>query len=321
MKHALIEERYEQQDRAGDGSHGVVYLARDKQTGKGVAVKQLKRRTVDGHMARLAKREEYILRACQASPHVVQLVEVVRGARGANGEGIIFIVMEQAQHDLRGLIENKAVSSRWTRSHVKGYCWQLLQAVAFVHSCGFMHRDLKPANVLVSRGNVLKLADFGNATSVEGDELEAKGHFMNPVATLWYRAPEVLLGARDYGAAIDVWAVGCILGDMLQNSVFFPGTTDEEQLQCINALCEPEQRDMQRVLGRDNKLVARKHFFTPMAIALLDALLTLDPAARPTASHALDHGYFDAAQDGGIEVMPAELMIRHNEKSNFARAK
>ena len=340
-----IDEQYERLEKAGGGSWGVVYLARNRENNKRVAIKRLIRRNNDGHWAQVAKREEHILRACQASPHVIQLEEVLEGAAvAANGEGSVFLVMEQAQHDLRGLMENTDISGRWTRAHVKGYCWQLLCAVAFIHARGFMHRDLKPANVLISHDNVLKLADFGMATSlVDGDDpLERHGHLMNPVATMWYRAPEVILGARDYGAAIDVWAVGCIIGDLLQNLVFLPGKSDEEQLECIYALCGtplengwPEAatlpkwkvpptvtvRDFQRSLVRENRLVARKRFFTQQAVSLLDGLLMLRPGSRLGAAEALQHAYFDATQDGGIEVLAAKDMIRYNDKSHFAAAK
>ena len=323
MMKRTVEQCYERLGHAGNGS---VYLARNRETREPVAVKQFVKRTRGGHMEQLARREERILRACQGSEHVVRLLELLDSSTvSANGEGVVCLVLEQAQHDLRGLIENKDISSRWTRSHVKGYCWQLLSAVAWVHHCGFIHRDLKPANVLVGRDNVLKLADFGLAVPVRGDEAERPGHFQNPVATCWYRAPEVLLGARDYGTPIDVWAAGCIVGDLLQNAVFFPGISDEDQLRCIYALCGGGAtnvvRDFQRALVRDNQLVARKRFFTPMSVALLDALLVLDPAARLGAAEALSHGYFDAAQDGGIEVMAARDMIRYNDKTNFARAK
>src|SRR6185437_13789565 len=143
------------------GAWGVVYLATDQQTDRCVAVKTLHNRGGEKHGKEMIQRELFILRACQGSPHVVELLDVFEGSNGAT-----FMVMEQMRHDLRGLIECRAISSRWSRSQVKGYAAQLLEAVAFCHERGFMHRDLKPANVLVDDRNTLKLGDFGLASSI-----------------------------------------------------------------------------------------------------------------------------------------------------------
>jgi cyclin-dependent kinase 12/13 len=344
-------DRYVPGTRAGSGTWGDVYLARDRETNRGVAVKRLRRIKNDKQTERLAKREVFILRALQDSPHVIKLLDVKQQQQQLqqqHGEKTTFLIMEQAQHDLRGLLEHKDISSRWTRSHIKGYAWQLLSAVAFCHERGFMHRDLKPSNVLVDKNNMLKLADFGLASVVrhldeQRKEIEHYDRFTNPVATLWYRAIELLYGSRSYGPSIDVWSVGCIFGELLMNTApLMPGKSDDDQLNCIYQLCGtplengwPEAaslphwkpplaavgRDMQRRLITENKLLARKMYFTVPAVQLLDALLSLKPEARPTAREAMSHIYFDAASDAGIAVMAAQDMIRYNETSHFGKAK
>jgi len=342
-----IDDRYRPREEAGGGTWGVVYLAVDKETKEGVAVKKLRLRTTDKDMERMARREMFILRACQG-PYVVRLLETFEGCAGPTGEGTVFLVMEQMRHDLRGLLDHKEISSRWTRSHVKGYAWQILNAVAYCHERGYMHRDLKPANVLVDDRNTLKLADFGLASAIkkhpdkEGQEIANYGRYTNNVCTLWYRAPELLYGSRAYDARIDVWSVGCIFGELLQNSLLMPGESEDDQLKCIYALCgtplengwpeaaalpkwlppaQPVLRDFPRLLIAENKLVARKAFFSRQAVSLLDSLLTLKPEARPTAAAALGHPYFDAESDGGVAIMQARDMVRYNDKNYFAKKK
>lgn len=111
---------------------------------------------------------------------------------------------------------------------VKAYLLMLLKGVAFLHSRGVMHRDLKPANLLIGAQGRLKIADFGLSRIFQADRQERQ--YSHQVATRWYRAPELLYGARNYTEGVDLWAVGCILGELCNNCPLFPGENDIDQL-------------------------------------------------------------------------------------------
>lgn len=331
-----VSDRYKRCDAAGAGAFGEVYMATHIETGEGVAVKRLRPSESEQRDKKLAQREVYIMRALQGCEHVVRLLDVMTNRT----QDMTFLVMERMQHDLRGLLSCKDISSRWPRSHIKNYAQQLLTALAFCHGRGYMHRDLKPENLLLDKCNTLKLADFGLSSKVLPAPLPADfGGYTNPMATRWYRPLEIYYGARDYGTAIDVWAAGCIIGELLQNSVLLPGTSDDEQPGCIHALCGtplengwpaaaqlPRWRPPVAVVRRDlfstlithNKLVARKGYFSHVAVSLLDAMLALDPSTRISAEAALSHAYFSDTEDG-IPCAARHEMIRHNERSYFGR--
>merc|ERR550539_893899 len=114
-------------------------------------------------------------------------------------------------------------------SLVKSYTHQLLKGLNFCHSKRIIHRDLKPQNLLIDRNGALKLADFGLARAF-GIPLRSYTH---EVVTLWYRAPEVLMGSRKYSTPVDIWSVGCIFAEMVNGQPLFPGNSDADQLQKI----------------------------------------------------------------------------------------
>jgi serine/threonine protein kinase len=323
---------YKQEERAGSGTYGIVYLATRLEDSLAVAIKKLRLTRKEKNASFLARREISILTAVQ-STHVVRLIDVMET------QDTTFLVMERMQHDLRGLLQAPDLSRFWPRTHIKNYAHQILSALHFCHSHNYIHRDLKPENILVSRDNTLKLADFGLATIIRSD---GGGGYTNPIATRWYRPLEIFYGSRIYGPEVDIWAAGCIFGELLQNSVFFPGTTDQQQPICILTLCGtplengwPEaallpkwiapttqvKRDFRRSLITENKLVSRKMFFSPVAVDLLDQMLQLMPERRATAVAALNHDYFANTAVDGVELIDRQLLIRYNSDSHFARNK
>merc|ERR1719197_2023245 len=112
---------------------------------------------------------------------------------------------------------------------VQSYMYQLVRGMDFCHRRGIMHRDLKPQNLLINRAGELKIADFGLARAF-GIPVRSYTH---EVVTLWYRAPDVLMGSRKYSTPVDIWSVGCIFAEMVNGRPLFPGNTDSEQLQKI----------------------------------------------------------------------------------------
>ncbi len=189
---------------------------------------------------------------------------------------------------------------RFTQPQIKSMMKMLLQGLAAVHNNGLMHRDLKPANLLFTASGVLKLGDFGLARAHDRSCL-----YSHEVATRWYRAPELLFGARVYTEAVDIWATGCIFAELLLHSPFFPGELDIDQIARIFArLGTPTLRqwpglgalpDFHKISFPALPAQPLQSFLpdaSPEAIALLEQMFAYDPARRISARAALLNDYF-----------------------------
>ena len=210
------------------------------------------------------------------------------------------MVFEFMVSDLSEVI--KDADNPLTAPEVKSYMLMLLRGVAYMHKRQVMHRDLKPANLLISADGRLKIADFGlSRICVPGDSRQ----YSHQVATRWYRAPELLYGARDYNEGVDLWAVGCILGELLNNCPLFPGENDIDQLGIvIKNLGTPTEQswpgvgglpDYSKITFPDTAGVAYTDMVpdaTPGAVDLLGNLVLYNSANRLAASVALKHHYF-----------------------------
>ena len=236
------------------------------------------------------------VRILQASRHknIVNLLRVVTGRNAA----AIFLVFEYCEHDMSKLIESHSFSE----SEVKCLVLQLLQAVHFLHSKWIFHRDLKLSNLLLNNRGELKLCDFGLARYYQpGND----GAYTPRVVTLWYRAPELLLGTAKYDAAVDNWAVGCVLAELLRHEPLFPGKAEVDTLERIfKLLGSPNER----IWPGWSALPKAPTFRPPdqpynylelefpkiprSGVDLLNRLLTYDPRKRCTAKDALEHDYF-----------------------------
>ena len=161
--------------------------------------------------------------------NVVRLKEIVtsKGADYNQGKGSIYMVMEFCDHDLTGLTD---AGSTFTVPQIKCYMKQLLEGLAYCHAQKVLHRDIKGSNLLINNEGQLKLADFGLARPYDTDQQRP---YTNRVITLWYRPPELLLGATMYGPAIDMWSAGCIFAELLLRKPILPGKNEFEQIDLI----------------------------------------------------------------------------------------
>lgn len=290
---------FQKLDKLGEGTYGSVYKAKDRTTGALVALKRIKLSS-DGFdregMPLTSLREVSLLRRLH-HPNVVSLLDVVVGTKLDS----LFLVFEFCEHDLARLLD--AMPAPFSPAEVKCLLQQLLCAVAHLHANAVLHRDLKLSNLLLTSDGTVKLCDFGLARAIEPPE----GEYTGRVVTLWYRAPELLLGAKTYGFAIDMWAVGCILGELLLHRPLMPAPNEMKQLEMMcDLLGTPNERIWPEFssLPLASSLVLPSQQFnelpsvfaakrlTAETLALLNSMLTYDPSKRISARAAIEHEYF-----------------------------
>lgn len=184
---------------------------------------------------------------------------------------------------------------------VKSYLYQLINGIAFCHSHRVLHRDLKPQNLLIDTTGKLKLADFGLARAF-GIPVR---HYTHEVVTLWYRAPEILLGARKYSTPVDIWSIGCIFAELVMKVPLFAGDSEIDQLHKIfNTLGTPNEEMWEGVTdlpeySRTFPNWLKRHIgetvknLDPQGLDLLSQMLIYNPAKRITADKARNHPYFN----------------------------
>lgn len=284
---------YEKIRRIGEGTFGVVYKARDRRTGEIVALKKLRMDRERDGMPVTSVRELRVLQTCK-HPNLVELKRVVTGSKLDS----VFLVFEYCEHDLGRLVDT--MPHPFHESEVKCLMRQLLEALVYLHDRWVMHRDIKMSNLLFTNRGQLKLCDFGLARWFKPWE---EGYTPG-VVTLWYRAPEVLLGAESYTEAVDIWGAGCVFGELLLNEPLFPGRTEAGMLDLIARLLgSPSERiwpglaalpggGSLRPTQPYNYLRQRFPRLSDEGLDLLNRLLTYDPERRLTARQALRHAYF-----------------------------
>ncbi|CAM8943954.1 unnamed protein product [Rhodiola kirilowii] len=285
---------FEKLEKIGQGTYSSVYRARDLETGKIVAMKKVRFVNMDPESVRFMAREIHILRQLD-HPNVMKLDCIVTSRLS----GSLYLVFEYMEHDLTGLLATHGV--KFTEPQIKCYMQQLLRGLEHCHSRGILHRDIKGSNLLIDNNGVLKIGDFGLANFYNPDQPQP---LTSRVVTLWYRAPELLLGATEYGAAIDLWSAGCILAELLAGKPIMPGRTEVEQMHKIFKLCGSPSEEY----WKKSKLPLATSFkpnqpykrrltdtfpdFRPSALALIDVLLSMEPEGRGSASSALNSEFF-----------------------------
>ncbi|KAJ8598999.1 hypothetical protein CTAYLR_009465 [Chrysophaeum taylorii] len=288
-------ERYQRLDKIGEGTYGVVYKATDKVTGSVVALKKIRLDAEDEGIPSTAIREISLLKELQ-HPNIVRLYDVVHTERK------LTLVFEYLDQDLKKYLD--VCEAGLEPTILKSFLYQLLNGVAFCHTHRVLHRDLKPQNLLINREGKLKLADFGLARAF-GIPVRSYTH---EVVTLWYRAPDVLMGSRTYSTPVDIWSVGCIFAEMANCAPLFAGTSESDQLNRIfKTLGTPTPDVYPGILDLPDYKPDQLHVYPPTPLAdkvpnldahgldLLHRMLAYDPARRCSAADAMKHPYFSTA--------------------------
>ncbi|WOL14289.1 putative serine/threonine-protein kinase [Canna indica] len=309
---------FEKLEKIGQGTYSSVYKARDLETGKIVALKKVRFVNMDPESVRFMAREIHILRQLD-HPNVIKLEGIVASRLSSN----LYLVFPYMEHDLTGLAArpghkftepqvsllylqlildflNSFSQTRFV-FQVKCFVKQLLEGLAHCHSRGVLHRDIKGSNLLIDSNGILKIADFGLATFFSPAQ---QNPLTSRVVTLWYRPPELLLGATEYGVAVDLWSSGCILAELFAGKPIMPGRTEVEQLHKIFKLCgSPSDSYWKKSKLPHTTIFKPQHQykrcisetfkgFPSSALTLLDSLLAIEPAKRGTAASALDSEFF-----------------------------
>ncbi|KAE8586482.1 hypothetical protein XENTR_v10021679 [Xenopus tropicalis] len=304
-------EKYEKIGKIGEGSYGVVFKCRNRDTGQIVAIKKFLESEDDPVIKKIALREIRMLKQLK-HPNLVNLLEVFRRKRK------LHLVFEYCDHTVLHELDKYP---RGVPEHlVKSITWQTLQAVNFCHKHHCIHRDVKPENILITRHSVIKLCDFGFARLLTGPS----DYYTDYVATRWYRAPELLVGDTQYGPPVDVWAIGCVFAELLSGIPLWPGKSDVDQLYLIRK----SQGDL---IARHQQVFSTNQFFSGVsipdpenmeplelrfpnissqALGLMKGCLHMDPAKRLACQQLLDHPYFDSIRDEGDGVTDSERLSR-----------
>ncbi|KAJ2906748.1 hypothetical protein MKZ38_010739 [Zalerion maritima] len=299
-------DNYDKLNDIEEGAYGWVARAKEIATGKVVALKRLKVDPTDRSGLPVTGLREIQILKDSSHRNIVELKEVVTG-KPTSGIESIFLVLEFVEHDVKTILED--MPEPFLASEVKTLLWQLAAGVAYLHDNWILHRDLKTSNLLLNNRGQLKIADFGMARYV-GDP---PPKLTQLVVTLWYRAPELLLGATTYGRAVDMWSVGCIFGELLTREPLLQGKNEVEEITKIFELCGmptdetwpgfrrlpnsralriPRSSSSSNPLATGSVIRAKFPLLTKAGCDLLNGLLSLDPESRPSAKDMLAHEYF-----------------------------
>lgn len=287
------QKRYEKIEFLGEGQFATVYKAKDVETDNIVAVKKIKlgsREEAQDGINRTALREIKLLQEL----HHENLIGLLDVFGHMSNVSLVFDFMDT---DLEVIIKDNTIIL--TTANIKSYILQTLQGLEYLHLSWILHRDLKPNNLLVNAKGVLKIGDFGLA-KMYGSPNRINTH---QVVTRWYRAPELLFGAKQYGTCIDIWAVGCILAELLLRVPLFPGESDLDQLTKIfNVFGNPTEENWPGIKSLSDYIefkpfapIPLKSIFTAAGddlINLIETMLVLNPLGRKNCTECLKMPFF-----------------------------
>lgn len=287
--------QFQQLEKLGEGTYATVYKGRNRSLGTYVALKEISLDSEEGTPS-TAIREISLMKELKHE-NIVTLYDVI------HTENKLTLVFEYMDNDLKRYMDLHGYNSSGALEPrtVKSFMYQLLRGILFCHDNRVLHRDLKPQNLLISSKGQLKLGDFGLARAF-GIPVNT---FSNEVVTLWYRAPDVLLGSRNYSTSIDMWSAGCILAEMFTGKPLFSGSSNDDQLlKIFRIMGTPNERTWPGVSSYPN-YKSDYTLFIPQdfrvlipnidnqALDLLQGLLQMRPDTRLSARQALHHPWFD----------------------------
>ncbi|XP_022315182.2 extracellular signal-regulated kinase 2-like isoform X3 [Crassostrea virginica] len=307
-----ITKKYEIKKRLGKGAYGIVWKAVDRRTGEVVAVKKIFDAFRNQTDAQRTFREIMFLQEFGDHNNIIKLHNVIK----AENDKDIYLVFEFMETDLHNVIKRGSILKD---VHKRYIMYQLFKATKYLHSGNVIHRDQKPSNILLDSECVVKVCDFGLARSLTQIGVDAETgdpNLTEYVATRWYRAPEILLASHRYTKGVDMWSLGCILGEMLGGKPLFPGSSTLNQIEKImSTIPLPSKEDIESIKSAYGASILEKatlkskkslEELLPDApkdgIDLLKRLLLFNPDKRITADEALRHPYISRFHNAAEEI-------------------
>lgn len=292
--------KYQKLSKIGEGTYGVVYKAKDLQTNQIVALKKIRLKPEEEGTPSTAIREIALLKELNHK-NIVTLLDVIHTSKK------LTLVFEYCDSDLKKIMDNLK-GEKLSKETVKLYLYEMLQGIGYIHKHKILHRDLKPQNLLINSNGVLKICDFGLA---RGSGIPIR-IYTNEVVTLWYRAPDILLGSKIYDTSVDIWSIGCIFAEMIMGVPMFIGKNENEQLDKIFTLLgTPDENEYQWLkespewngyINNENFKKFEKQDMKKLyptiedeeAYDLLKKMIVFEPDNRISAADALKHPYFNS---------------------------
>ena len=290
-----MQNKYEVLGVVGEGAYGIVYKCKNKETGKYVAIKRFKE-VEDDLVKKTMKRELKMLQKLH-HPNVVDFQEAYKR------KGNLYLVFEFVEKNLLELLQEHPQGL--DPNLIRHLIYQLCKAIKYMHDQNIIHRDVKPENLLITENMELKLCDFGFARLISGSCTEKLTDY---VATRWYRAPELLLTQGEYGKEVDYWAIGCIMGELVDGNPLFPGENEIDQIYCIQKVLgnlTEEETDMfynnplfngKNLLNVTKPETLQRRYMGKLNrvdISFMKGLLELDPKKRLNGNTVFSHPYFE----------------------------
>jgi len=322
-----ILKKYEIGQKLGKGAYGVVWKATNKKTKQVVALKKVFDAFQNATDAQRTFREIQFLNEFSETENIISMVNVHK----ADNDKDIYLTFEYMETDLHAVIKANILED----VHKRYILYQLVKALKYIHSGNVLHRDLKPSNLLLNSDCLLKVADFGLARTVKDTSQEDSVVLTDYVATRWYRAPEILLGSTKYTKGVDMWSVGCILGELLGGKPMFPGSSTLNQLdRIIEVTGKPSASDIESIkspfadtmlqnlpASRARKLADWYPNAPKDALDLLQKLLVFDPSKRLNAEQCLSHEYlaqFHNPDDEPVCTEMIQIMLDDNQRFSIS---
>jgi len=299
-------------EKIGEGTYGVVFKGKNTKTGEIVAMKKIRLESEGEGVPHTSIREISLLKELQ-HPNIVGIKDVLMQ------EAKLYLIFEFLTMDLKKyMATNVPKDGQMDPNLTKSYTYQLLQGMLFCHQRRVLHRDMKPQNLLIDKNGCIKIADFGLARAF-GIPVRVYTH---EVVTLWYRAPEVLLGSPKYSCPIDIWSIGTIFAEMVNRRPLFQGDSEIDQLfRIFRVLRTPTEELWPGVTQLPDfkasfpnwssfNLKSSMKKIDAAGLDLLEQMLVYDPSKRISAKKALLHPYFDDLDKNALPAKPGEFDIK-----------